>query len=197
MTATGLCFLERQGYKSRAVEFSERCSQQRSHPIVKRSQLICPNNNLISKLQQVFLRHELAEPVKIAPAQAHLAYCFWPVRFHGPRIMNVSIPFAGSSIDAPKKLYENGIGSLAFLTSLQDHLRGRKDQISAISCAAVRIERCARQRHRKIAQSVEQTEHPKLKRGPCHAHMPEFRCDLWRETEVAQNAQIVARDPVA
>jgi hypothetical protein len=42
-----------------------------------------------------------------------------------------------------------------------------------------------RERYRKIAQSVEQTEHSKFQRGPSHAHMPEFGRQVWRMAQVA------------
>jgi hypothetical protein len=89
--------------------------------------LLCPNNNLTGKLGQIFLRHALTCPVKVAAAQAHLTYRVGLVRFHRPWIMNIGIPLAGGSIDTAEELHKNNIGSLAFLAALQNHFCGRKN----------------------------------------------------------------------
>jgi hypothetical protein len=52
-TTTALCLGELQGYRARAVEFFERCCEQRTDPLIKLIQAINVRQNQICKLPDV------------------------------------------------------------------------------------------------------------------------------------------------
>lgn len=183
-TTTALCLGELQGYRARAVEFFERCCEQRTDPLIKLIQAINVRQNRICKLPDVSPSDTLAFTMNIVAAEPHLAYRFEIARHHRPRIVNVCVPSSGDSVNPPEFVIKGFVRSLAVSAPTQHHCRSGEDQLGSVARASVRVKGRSGEGGRHVAQSCKQAEQSPLQTCPGDAHMPEFLGDNPRKTEI-------------